>query len=111
MVTMLVQLLTVPNCPHAEPAAAVARQALDEAGLSDVPLTVRTVDSQDEADRLGFVGSPTILINGRDPFPGTGGKPALACRLYQHPTGVSGVPPIHPIRQALHDAARTMPEA
>jgi hypothetical protein len=47
--TMLVQLLTVPNCPHAEPAAAVVRQALDEAGLIDVPVTGVTIDSQTEA--------------------------------------------------------------
>lgn len=101
---MLVQVLTVPNCPHAEPAAAVVREALDEAGLSDVPVTTVTVDTQDEADRLGFLGSPTILIDGRDPFPEAGRAPALACRLYRHPAGLSGVPPIHPIRQALRDA-------
>jgi hypothetical protein len=95
---MLVQLLTAPNCPHAEPAAAVVRQALDEAGLTDVPVTDMTIDSQAEADRLGFLGSPTILINGRDPSPDDGQRPALACRLYQHPTGLSEVPPIHPIR-------------
>jgi hypothetical protein len=102
-----VQLLTVPNCPHAEPAAAVVRQAMDEAGLTDVPVTGLTIDTQAEADRLGFLGSPTILINGRDPFPDDGQRPALACRLYQHPTGLSGIPPIHPIRKALGGGART----
>ena len=107
--TMLVQLLTVPNCPHAGPAAALVRQALDEAGLSDVPVTAVTVDTQKEADRLGFLGSPTILINGRDPVPGNGQQPGLACRLYQHPTGLLGIPPINTIRQALHDATRTAP--
>jgi|SRR4051794_40035009 protein-disulfide isomerase len=101
---MLVQLLTVRHCPHAEPAAAVVRQALDEAGLTDVPVTGLTIDSQAEADRLGFLGSPTILINGRDPFPGAGHRPALARRLYQHPTGLSGVLPIRPIRLALDSA-------
>ena len=65
--TVLVQLLTVPNCPHADAAAALVRQALDEAGLSDIPIAAVTVDTQNEADRLGFLGSPTILINGRCP--------------------------------------------
>ena len=105
--TMLVQLLTVPNCPHAQPAAAVVRQALDEASLTDVPVTGLTIDTQAQADRLGFLGSPTILINGRDPFPDARRLPALAVRLYQHPTGLSGVPPIHQIRQALGGGART----
>ncbi|MFI5892398.1 hypothetical protein ACIA5D_20045 [Actinoplanes sp. NPDC051513] len=104
IVTMLVQLLAVPNCPHAEPAAAVLRGALDEAGLNDVPVTTLIIDTQDEADRIGFIGSPTILIDGRDPFPDSGQEPALACRLYRHPAGLSGIPPIDPIRQALHDA-------
>jgi hypothetical protein len=102
---MLVQLLTVPNCPHAEPAAAVVRQALDQEGLSDVPVTTVTIDTEAEAARLGFPGSPTILIDGHDPFPEADSRPALACRLYQHPTGLNGTPPIHPIRQALRDAS------
>jgi hypothetical protein len=73
---MLVQLLTVPNCPYAEPAAAVVRQALDQEGLSDVPVTAVTVDTEAEAARLGFPGSPTILIDGHDPFPEpTAGQP------------------------------------
>ncbi|WP_173054816.1 DF family (seleno)protein [Phytohabitans houttuyneae] len=107
---MLVQLLTVPHCPHAEPAAAVLRQALDEAGLTDVPVTTVTVDTDEDATRLRFLGSPTILINGRDPFPGAGQPPGLACRLYPHPSGLSGIPPINPIRQALRDAPGTAPE-
>jgi hypothetical protein len=69
---MLVQLLTVPNCPHAGTAAAFVRQALDEIGLNDVPITTLTIDRQAEANRLGFLGSPTILIDGHDPFPEAG---------------------------------------
>jgi hypothetical protein len=95
------------DCPYAEPAAAVVRRALDETGLTDVPITLRIIGTQAEADHLRFLGSPTILINGRDPLPDPTLKPALACRLYRHPTGLSGIPPIQPIRRALHDAART----
>ena len=83
---------------------------MEEAGLTDVSVTALTIDTQDEADRLGFLGSATILINGRDPFPDADAKPGLACRLYQHPTGLSGVPPILPIRQALHDPPEPRPE-
>jgi hypothetical protein len=101
---MLVQLLLVPDCPNAEPAAAVVRQALDEVGLNDVPVSTFVIDTQAEADRLGFSGSPTVLIDGRDPVPEPHQRPALACRLYQHQSGPSGVPPIDSIRQALRDA-------
>jgi hypothetical protein len=106
---MHVRLLLVPDCPNAEPAAAVVRQALDEVGLTDVPVTTHTVDTQAEAEQLGFLGSPTILINGRDPFPDSGRQPALGCRLYHHQTGPNGIPPIQPIRQALRDAAQAAP--
>jgi hypothetical protein len=46
-------------------------------------------------------------MNGQDPFPDVGQRPALACRLYQHPTGLSGIPLIQPIRQALGGGAQT----
>jgi hypothetical protein len=103
---MLVQLLLVPDCPNAESAAVVVRQALDEVGLSDVPVSTVIIDTQGEADRLRFLGSPTVLIDGRDPIPEPQQRPALACRLYHHQSGPSGVPPIHSIRQALRDAAQ-----
>jgi hypothetical protein len=37
---MRVEVLVVPNCPHAGTAAAVARQALDDVGLTTMPVTV-----------------------------------------------------------------------
>ena len=36
---------------------------------------------QAEATGLGMAGSPTILVNGRDPF-AQGAEPSLSCRLY-----------------------------
>ena len=106
---MLVQLLVVPDCPNAEPAAAVLREALDQVGCSDVPVSTVVIDTQDEADRRSFLGSPTVLIDGHDPFPETHRRPALACRIYQHPSGRSGVPPIESISRALRNAAQTRP--
>lgn len=105
---MPVQLLVVPNCPNAEPAAAVVRQALDEVGLSDVPVTTLVIDTPAEAYRLGFPGSPTILIDGCDPIPKPHQRPALACRLYQHQSGPRGVPPIDSIRRALQEATEPL---
>lgn len=96
------QLLVVKDCPHEGPAAAILRQALDDVGLTDVPFTTRVVVDQTQAEALAFLGSPTILIDGRDPFAEPTQAPGLACRLYP---GLSGVPPLTPLRQALRQAA------
>src|SRR3546814_7368074 len=39
-------------------------------GLIHVELALERVESPEDAERLRFVGSPTILIDGRDPFGG-----------------------------------------
>ncbi|MEW2386088.1 hypothetical protein AB0873_28910 [Micromonospora sp. NPDC047707] len=104
---MKVELLVVEDCPNEGPAAAVVRRALDEVGLSTVRITVRLVTSQAEAEQLGFLGSPSVLVDGRDPFAEANRRPAMACRLYRDDTGVSGMPPIRRLRQALRQAADT----
>lgn len=51
-----------------------------------------------------FVGSPTILIDGVDPFGVAGQSPAFACRVYATPAGLSGVPPLGDVISALPPA-------
>ncbi|MER6591176.1 hypothetical protein ABT214_04830 [Micromonospora purpureochromogenes] len=102
---MRVELLVVEDCPNEGPAAVVLRRALDEVGLSTVRITTRVVTSQAEAEQLGFLGSPSVLIDGRDPFAEAHHRPAIACRLYPDDTGLSGVPPLRRLRQALKQAA------
>ena len=40
-----------------------------------------------EAAEAGMRGSPTLLINGVDPFAAPGQAPGLACRLYRDAAG------------------------
>jgi hypothetical protein len=96
-----VELLVVPECPNAPAAQALLRTALDAAGLLRTGVRVSVIDSQREAGERGFVGSPTILINGLDPFAEPGRRPALACRLYPGPAGPSGLPPADELQKAL----------
>jgi hypothetical protein len=56
-----------------------------------------------------FVGSPTILINGVDPFGVAGQSPAYACRVYATPAGLSGVPPLDDVISALNAASNLEP--
>jgi len=52
------------------------------------------VETFDEAERVGFHGSPSILIDGVDPFAdaGAGAGIGLACRINQTPDGPAGAP-------------------
>ena len=54
---------------------------------------------------VNFIGSPTVLIDGQDPFASPGQWPSLACRIYQNPNGPSGIPDLRQLRQALKQAA------
>ncbi|MFJ9033556.1 DsbA family protein [Streptomyces sp. NPDC102274] len=98
---MNIELLVVPDCPNAEPATERLRQALADLGLHDVTVTTRVIADQAEAERTGFTGSPTILIDGHDPFARPGQAPGLTCRVYPTPHGPAGAPGADQLRQAL----------
>jgi hypothetical protein len=102
---MHVDVLVVPDCPQAETTTHVVRRTLDELGLTDVRVTTTVVTSQAQAEKLGFVGSPTVMIDGRDPFADPARSPGLACRLYRDETALTGTPPAARLRRALRQAA------
>ena len=102
-----VELLVVPDCPNASGAHDLLRSCLRDAGLASTPVRVSVIDSERAAEQRGFVGSPTILIDGVDPFAEAGQQPALACRVYPGPAGPSGLPPADRVRTALVNAAST----
>ncbi|MFF0446266.1 alkylmercury lyase family protein [Streptomyces sp. NPDC004609] len=55
-----------------------------------------------EAARLGMTGSPTVLIDGTDPFTTPGTPASVSCRLYRGPDGtVDGAPSVPELRRAL----------
>lgn len=97
--------MVVAYCPHTKPAADRLRRALDDVGLRETPFTTRVIGDEAEAERCGFGGSPTVLIDGRDAFAGPG-RPGLTCRMYQTPEGPAGLPTVGQLRQALSSAAR-----
>ncbi|WP_405676702.1 hypothetical protein OG239_39805 [Streptomyces sp. NBC_00868] len=101
---MRIELLVVPDCPHTEPAVDLLRQALDEVGPYGAPVVTRVIPGQAEAERSGFTGSPTFLIDGLDPFTEPGRPPGMSCRLYRTPAGLSGLPTLDQLRQALTSA-------
>ncbi|GAA3840215.1 hypothetical protein GCM10022403_085570 [Streptomyces coacervatus] len=96
---MRITLLTVPDCPHAP----LARERIDQA-LDGRAAEVGVVEVTDEtqAARLGMTGSPTVLIDGVDPFPVPGTAASVSCRLYRSPDGhTEGAPIVAGLRHAL----------
>ena len=91
---MNVELLVVLECPNEGEAAVRLREALDDVGLVTTPFRTTVINTLAEAEACDFVGSPTILIDGRDPFAAPEARPALACRVYPGVTGLVGVPPL-----------------
>jgi hypothetical protein len=73
-----------------------------EAGLSPDLIRMRNVETDEDADRLGFVGSPTILVDGEDIAPPGDEPTGLTCRIYRLRDGrVSPLPDPADLREAL----------
>jgi proline dehydrogenase len=97
-----VELLATLDCPHVERAEQLVREALrDTQGNGHEPAVQRVyVSDVDTAAGLGFHGSPTLRIDGRDVVPPPPDLPInLGCRLYPQPGGgLDGVIPEETIR-------------
>lgn len=100
---MDVELLVVSDCPNEASAYDLARATLAELG---VPATVTTtvLETDEQAQARGFIGSPTFLIDGDDPFAQPGAPVGLACRVYLTPTGYAGVPSADALRDKFRAA-------
>jgi hypothetical protein len=82
------------------------RAALEELDLDPGAIEITEIHTQDDAERLSFVGSPTIRIDGRDVDPSGVEEPAsLTCRIYRRRDGrVSPLPDPDEVRGALRKA-------
>jgi hypothetical protein len=76
-----VEVLVVSGCPGTELAISRVRQATEALGI-ETNLRVITVDSDEQARLLGFVGSPTVRVEGTDVEPDADRPVGLSCRLY-----------------------------
>jgi hypothetical protein len=97
---MDIELLSVPDCPNRQTARRHLDAALAQTGTAAV-VREREVASPEDAARLRMHGSPTIRVDGRDPFASEGDRPSLSCRLYQSEAGVTGAPTVAQIVAVL----------
>jgi hypothetical protein len=101
-----VEVLVVSGCPGTELSIARVREASEALGL-ETNLRLIIVEGDEQAQRLRFVGSPTVRVEGIDVEDVDGRSVGLSCRLYQ---GVEGAvseraPPMSAIRAALTRSA------
>ena len=100
---MRIELLYWSGCPSHPAALADLRAALEELG-ADADVAVRAIESDADAARERFPGSPTIRADGRDLFE-TGERPSLTCRIYRRRNGQpSPTPDPDDLRGALRAA-------
>lgn len=100
---MRIELLYFDGCPHREHALDLVHTVVDELGIR-AELHEIEITSVDDVDRHGFLGSPTVRVNGVDiEFARREDKDfAFSCRRY----GGSGVPPRELLLRALNEDRR-----
>ena len=102
---MKVEVLYFRGCPNHEPAVEQVRKALRNEGL---PILVSEVEITDPAmaQKVGFLGSPSIRIDGIDVEPSAREIKTFGfgCRTYSDDEGRrSGLPPVGLIQQAARE--------
>jgi len=104
-----IEFLWWAECPSHEAGYALLKQAIAAEGL-DMPIQSIEVTSEEEAERMQFMGSPTFRVDSQDldpqPVPNGAANPyALTCRAYRHETGrIAPLPTLAWLRQALRRA-------
>ena len=98
---MRIVLQYFDGCPNWVEADSLLQDALAVVGAADVRIERQRVETVAEAIAVGFTGSPTILLDGRDPFGVAGAEPGLACRIYATPSGLRGSPTLEQLVAVL----------
>jgi hypothetical protein len=101
-----IELLWWRECPSWERALAMLGEEMEAAGLDPQSVVVTEIDSEADAERTDFPGSPTIRIDGLDFQPPGGDAPrGLTCRVYRRRDGrASPLPDPQDLREALAKA-------
>ena len=97
-----VEVLFFEGCPNHVPALALIERVAGELGL-EPELRLVNVADHEAAQRLRFLGSPTIRVGGRDVDPYTEERTdyGLSCRVFRTEAGIAGQPDERWVREAL----------
>jgi arsenate reductase len=81
-----IEVLVFDGCPHVEAAIRLARGVAERLGPG-IAVERVDMDTPEKAAELGFLGSPSIRVNGRD-IEGKTGRGSVSCRIYDDDTGL-----------------------
>lgn len=95
---MKVELLYFDGCPNWKAMADQLDRLATELNFTWTSVQVETPQA---ALDLEFHGSPSLHVNGVDPFATPNAPVGLTCRVYQTATGPSGTPDDDAVRRAL----------
>ena len=95
---MTIDVLYFEDCPNYEPTVDLVQRTVEALGVSAEVRRI-AVETIEAAERIRFLGSPSVLVDGVDIDPGAHDRSdyGLSCRRY----GTSGVPPREMIAQAI----------
>ncbi len=68
---------------------------------SGLRIILQLIDTPEGAAEFGFRGSPTVLIDGTDPFADSDAPVGLSCRVYRTDNGYVGSPSPDQLRSAI----------
>ncbi|MDX2379000.1 MAG: thioredoxin family protein [Acidimicrobiia bacterium] len=99
---MNVTLLYFDDCPNWLEADDHLRALADE--HPEMVIEYRVVETVEDAEVTRFHGSPSIMIDGVDPFAGPDTQVGLSCRVYPTADGPAGSPTLEQLRRAIFGA-------
>ncbi len=100
---MNVTLQYFNGCPNWKETEAHIETLLAEG--SDVTFDRQLIETPESAEQYGFRGSPTIIIEGADPFADPDAPIGLSCRVYKTEDGYTGSPSLDQLRAAIEAAS------
>ena len=98
---MDLEILYFDGCPTYQAAEKTLREVLEKQGIN-ARVKMVAVNTDEEAQRLRFPGSPTVRVDGTDLFPAPEREDwRLGCRIYATPEGLRGSPTTEMFGEAL----------
>ena len=103
--SMKVEVLYFAGCPNHIPAVERVREVLAQEGTPAEMVEVEVKDAA-TARQVGFLGSPSVRVDGQDVESAVRGSGAfgMMCRTYNDSGRRAGVPPPEWIRAAVREA-------
>jgi len=95
-----IELLYFEDCPSWLATKQILQVVMDQLKI-DAEITLKRIETNADAVRHKFPGSPTIRLDGKDLFPVDYSDFALGCRVYTTPEGLQGVPTEEMVKTAL----------